>query len=189
MTTTEIIRCPWGATTDTLMREYHDKIWGKFASDDRELFECLCLEVFQAGLSWRTVINKKPAFEKAFANFDIQTVANFKDENIDELLTNPEIIRNHLKIKAAINNANIVLDIQKKYGSFNAYLLKKWPDIIVNEPKGRADVIGVSPASTELSKQMKKDGFKFLGPAIVYAFLQATGRINDHITTCSFKFN
>lgn len=104
-------------------------------------------------------------------------------------MTNPEIIRNHLKIKAAINNANIVLDIQEKYGSFNAYLLKKWPDIIVNEPKGRADVIGVSPASTELSKQMKKDGFKFLGPAIVYAFLQATGRINDHITTCSFKFN
>ena len=186
--TKALVRCSWGATNDPLMQEYHDQIWGKFTTDDTELFEYLTLEIFQAGLSWSTIIKKQAAFKTAFAGYDLSQIAAFSDKEVARLLNNPAIIRNRLKINATINNARISQVLQQEYGSFNAYLLSVWPEIIDNQPTTDEEVPTISEAAIALTKQLKKAGLKFIGPTITYSFLEATGRINDHLVSCSFKY-
>lgn len=184
----KITRCAWGESKNSLMQKYHDQIWGKMTTNDQELFEYLTLEIFQAGLSWETIINKQANFQVAFANFDIDKVANFTDQDIQTLLQNPGIIRNKLKINATINNAKIFQKIINEYGSFNNFFNQLWPEIIDNQFEFDHQIPATTPAANEFAKQLKKAGLKFVGPTIVYSFLQATGRVNDHIVSCSFKY-
>ena len=179
----KLIRCPWGG--DELMIHYHDEEWGVPVHDDNTHFEFLVLEMFQAGLSWLTVLRKREAFRKAFANFDPKRVARFNAQDIARLLNDAGIIRNRLKIAAAVNNAKRFLEVQQEFGSFDKYI---WGFVggkpVVNKWKTLADI----PASTELSDRvsadLKKRGFKFAGSTIVYAHLQATGLVNGHVTSC-----
>ena len=181
-------RCVW-AENSKIEQEYHDKQWGVPVHDDRLLFEMLTLESAQAGLSWHTILSKREGYKKAFDNFDIEKVAAYSEKNVEALLQNSAIIRNKLKINATINNAKIILEIQKEHSSFDAYI---WSFVngkaIQNSWKESSDV----PASTELSDAMsiamKKRGFKFIGSTICYSYMQAIGMINDHITTC-FCYN
>lgn len=178
-----LTRCPWGG--DGLMTAYHDEEWGVPVHDDNTHFEFLALEMFQAGLSWLTVLRKREAFRKAFAGFDPKKVAKFNAEDVAKLLTDAGIIRNRLKIEAAVNNARRFLEVQKEFGSFDNYI---WGFVggkpVVNKWKTLAGI----PASTELSDRVSADlkgrGFKFVGSTIVYAHLQATGLVNDHVTGC-----
>lgn len=177
-------RCDW-CVGDALYEDYHDNEWGVPLHDDQKLFEFLVLESFQAGLSWLTILRKREAFRKAFHNFDIATVAGYGEKEIEELMQNAGIIRNRLKVKAAITNARQVLEIQKEHGSFATFL---W-DFVDGTPlqKTRVSTAEV-PAKTErsekLCKALKKKGFKFVGPTVAYAFMQAVGMINDHIESC-----
>jgi|SRR3972149_1738647 len=181
------MRCPWPAN-DPLMIAYHDKEWGKPVHDDRVLFEFLILESFQAGLSWRTILHKRENFRKAFANFDPKKVSKFDTKKFNSLMKDAGIIRNSLKIKAAINNAQCFLQIQKEFGSFDKYV---WSftkgKTIINKPKTLKDL----PAKTKLSDVMSEDmgryGFKFRGSTICYAFMQAVGIIDDHLVGCYQK--
>lgn len=177
-------RCAW-VTQDPLYQQYHDTEWGVPIYDDTKLFEFLILETFQAGLSWLTVLRKREKFRKAFAEFDFEKVSRFEEEKIQELLQNQGIIRNQLKIRAAVSNAISFLKIRKEFGSFSTYI---WHFTegkpIVNHWNTIKDV----PASTELSdmisKDLKKRGFKFVGTTVVYAHMQATGMVQDHTTDC-----
>jgi DNA-3-methyladenine glycosylase I len=176
-------RCPW-AKSD-LMIAYHDREWGVPLHDDRALFEFLILEGAQAGLSWETVLRKRDAYRESFANFDPNKVARFDARKIERLLTNPAIIRNRLKIESAVTNAKAFLKIQKEFGSFDAY---NW-QFVNHQPRQNArNSIKDVPARTEQSDAMSKDlirrGFKFVGSTIIYAHMQATGMVNDHIVTC-----
>lgn len=177
-------RCDW-CVGDALYEDYHDNEWGVPLHDDQKLFEFLVLESFQAGLSWLTILRKREAFRKAFHNFDIATVAGYGEKEIEELMQNAGIIRNRPKVKAAITNARQVLEIQKEHGSFATFL---W-DFVDGTPlqKTRVSTAEV-PAKTErsekLCKALKKKGFKFVGPTVAYAFMQAVGMINDHIESC-----
>ncbi|MFA7326224.1 MAG: DNA-3-methyladenine glycosylase I [Candidatus Kapaibacterium sp.] len=181
-----IVRCPW-CGDDTLYMDYHDKEWGKPLHDDQQLFEFLILESFQAGLSWITILRKRKNFRKAFDNFDAKKVAKYGDKEIIRLLADSGIIRNRLKIEAAINNANIFLEIQKEYGSFDKYI---WQFVnhkpILNNRKSMSDIPAITPEATLMSKTLKKRGFKFIGPTTSYAFMQATGMVNDHFIGCDF---
>lgn len=181
----EKIRCSW-CLGDELYMQYHDEEWGKETHDDKVLFEFLILESAQAGLSWITVLRKRAAYKKAFANFDARKVAKFDDNKVEELMLNEGIIRNRLKIKAAISNAKIFLSIQKEFGSFDAYLYSFMPNgkPIVNKRKSMSEVPASSKESDAISKDLKKRGFKFFGTTICYAHMQATGMVNDHITSC-----
>lgn len=178
-----IQRCSWATTK--LYIEYHDNEWGKPLHDDVKLFEMLILEGMQAGLSWITILNKREAFRELFDGFDPEKVVLYDETKIEELMQNKQIIRNRLKIKAAINNAARFIDIQKEYGSFDQYI---WSYVhyvpIHNHFKSEAHV----PASTELSdvisKDLKKRGFKFVGSTIVYSYMQAIGMVNDHVQSC-----
>lgn len=178
-----LIRCPWGG--DEVMMAYHDEEWGVPVHADNTHFEFLVLEMFQAGLSWLTVLRKREAFRKAFVNFDSKKVAKFGAEDVARLLGDAGIIRNRLKIEAAINNAKRFLEVQKEFGSFDKYI---WGFVggksVVNKWKTLAGI----PASTELSDRVSADlkgrGFKFAGSTIVYAHLQATGLVNDHVINC-----
>lgn len=180
-----IIRCAW-CGTDPLYVSYHDEEWGKPVYDDQTLFEFLVLESAQAGLSWITVLRKRENYRKAFGNFDVSKVAAFTEEDIERLLQDEGIIRNRLKINAAVTNARLFLGIQKEFGSFSDYIWGFLP--------GKKPVINTwtdhknTPARTELSDRisadMKKRGFKFFGTTICYAHMQATGMINDHIESC-----
>lgn len=180
-----IIRCAW-CGTDPLYVSYHDEEWGKPVYDDQTLFEFLVLESAQAGLSWITVLRKRENYRKAFGNFDVSKVAAFTEEDIERLLQDEGIIRNRLKINAAVTNARLFLGIQKEFGSFSDYIWGFLP--------GKKPVINTwtdhknTPARTELSDHisadMKKRGFKFFGTTICYAHMQATGMINDHIDGC-----
>jgi DNA-3-methyladenine glycosylase I len=180
-----IIRCAW-CGTDPLYVRYHDEEWGKPVYDDQTLFEFLILESAQAGLSWITVLRKRENYRKAFANFDAKKVAEFTEEDIEGLLQNEGIIRNRLKVKAAVSNARLFLEIQQEFGLFSTYICGFLPNNkpIINIWKDHKE----APASTELSDRisldMKKRGFKFFGTTICYAHLQATGMINDHIEGC-----
>ena len=180
-----IIRCVW-CGTDPLYTKYHDEEWGKPVYDDRILFEFLILESAQAGLSWITVLRKRENYRKAFENFDVAKVAAFTEADVERLLQDEGIIRNRLKINAAITNAKLILEIQEEFGSFSDYIWGFLPDKkpIINNWESHKDL----PASTELSdhisKVMKKRGFKFFGSTICYANMQATGMINDHIKGC-----
>jgi len=180
-----LIRCAW-AGTDPLYIKYHDEEWGKSVYDDHTLFEFLILEGAQAGLSWITILRRRENYRKAFANFDVQKVAAFNEQDVQRLLSDAGIIRNKLKINAAITNARLFIQIQKEFGSFSSYI---W-DYIPNQKTIENNILKMSdvPASTEISdrisKDMKKRGFKFFGTTICYAFMQATGMVNDHLMNC-----
>jgi len=177
-------RCAW-CEKDDLYRDYHDNEWGKPVYDDTKLFEFLILETFQAGLSWYTILAKRENFKKAFANFDYKKVAKFNEEKIQELLQDAGIIRNQLKIRAAVTNAIAFMEVQKEFGSFSNYI---WKFVdgkpIINKPKSLKDVPASTPLSDAISKDLKKRGFKFVGTTVVYAHMQATGMVNDHVVDC-----
>ncbi|MDH5185632.1 MAG: DNA-3-methyladenine glycosylase I [candidate division WOR-3 bacterium] len=177
-------RCRW-AEFDLLSREYHDKEWGVPVHNDRKLFEFIILEGMQAGLSWSTILKKRENFRKAFDNFAPKKIARYDKREIKELLSNPGIIRNRLKIEAAIQNAKAFLAIQKEFGSFDKYI---W-QFVGGRPKINAwKTLKELPARTvesdAMSKDLKKRGFRFVGSTICYAHMQATGMVNDHITEC-----
>ena len=176
--------CGWPGDNE-LMLKYHDTAWGVPVHDDRKLFEMLTLDVFQAGLSWRAVLNKRENFRKTFDNFEPAKIARYNKRKITSLLNNPGIIRNQLKIESTINNARAVLDIQKEFGSFDAYI---WQFVngttIRNKWKKLADIPATSDESDAMSKALKKRGFKFVGSTICYAFMQSVGMVNDHLTCC-----
>ena len=177
-------RCRWVNGDNELYIKYHDEEWAVPSYDDNYLFEMLLLESFQAGLSWECVLNKRESFRKAFDNFDYKKIANYKEEKIKKLLSSKEIIRNRLKINAAINNAKIFMDIQKEYKTFSNYI---WGftnnKTIVNKDDNFKTT---SNLSDTISKDLKKRGMKFVGSTIIYSYLQAIGIINDHELECSF---
>jgi DNA-3-methyladenine glycosylase I len=179
----EIKRC-W-KTNNPLLIEYHDKEWGVPVYDDRKLFEKLSLDIFQAGLNWELVLNKRESFRNAFDNFEPKIIATYSDEKINELLNNASIIRNKQKIKSTINNACCFLEIKDEFGSFSNFI---WSFVkrktIYNQFTTLAELPSQSKESVEMSKEMKKRGFKFVGPTICYAFMQAVGLVNDHLTNC-----
>lgn len=177
-------RCAW-CEKDDLYRDYHDNEWGNPVYDDETIFEFLVLETFQAGLSWYTILSKRENFSKAFDNFDYKKIALYKEEKIQELLLNAGIIRNQLKIRATITNALAFMKVQEEFGSFSKYI---WGFTggkpIDNFPKSLKDVPATTPISDALSKDLKKRGFKFVGSTVVYAHMQATGMVNDHVEDC-----
>ena len=178
-------RCAWAGISDPLYLDYHDKEWGVPVHDDRLLFEFLVLEGAQAGLSWSTILNKRENYRQAFDNFDASKVAAYDDKKIAELLSNPGIVRNRLKVNAAIQNAKAFLAVQQEFGSFDAYI---W-QFVGGKPKVNAwKTLKDIPAETDESRAMSKDllkrGFRFVGPTICYAFMQAVGLVNDHTVDC-----
>jgi len=184
----DICRCPWVDLTKPDYVEYHDKEWGVPVYEDRLIFEFLSLESDQAGLSWYTVLKKRENYRVAFENFEPEKVVLFGQEKIEELLQNPGIIRNRLKIEAVVNNARRFIEVQTKYGSFSKYI---W-DYVGGKPKINniqklSDYPAISKESDALSKDMKKRGFKFFGSTICYAHMQATGMVNDHSIDCFRK--
>jgi DNA-3-methyladenine glycosylase I len=178
-----IERCPWAKTE--LSIAYHDTEWGVPAHDDRLLFEFLVLEGAQAGLSWETILRKRAAYRTAFDNFKIQAVANYGDRKTVQLLANPGIVRNRLKIAAAITNAHAALAVQKEFGSLDAYL---WSFVggrpRTNHWRSPAQVSARTAESEAMSRDLLKRGFRFVGPTICYAFMQAVGMVNDHLVSC-----
>lgn len=177
-------RCFW-VSDDPLYIEYHDKEWGIPVYDDAVLFEFLILETFQAGLSWITILKKREHFKEAFDNFNYQKIAKYDEAKYDSLLLNAGIIRNKLKIKSAITNAKLFMNIQKEFGSFSKYF---WQFTngkpIVNVFKTREEVPATTPLSDSISKDLKKRGFKFVGSTVIYAYMQSMGMVNDHTTNC-----
>lgn len=177
-------RCAW-VTNDPIYIDYHDNEWGIPVFDDRKLFEMLILEGAQAGLSWITILKRRENYRKAFDHFDFEKVAQYDEGKIQDLLANPGIIRNQRKIRSTVTNAKHFIEIRQTYGSFSNYL---WGFVdgnpIINHWKNQTEV----PAETELSKRisrdLKKRGFSFVGPTIIYSFLQATGVVNDHLVSC-----
>ena len=181
----ELKRCPWVDLSKPDYVKYHDEEWGVPVYDDRVIFEFLTLESAQAGLSWYTVLKKRENYRKLFANFDPQRVAKFTSKKIERLLTDPGIIRNRLKVNAAVNNAKCFLSVQDEFGSFSDYI---WQFVannpIVNKFTRLADYPTHSDESDALSSDLKSRGFKFVGTTICYAHMQATGLVNDHSTDC-----
>lgn len=177
-------RCAW-CEKDDLYRNYHDNEWGKPVYDDETIFEFLILETFQAGLSWYTVLAKRENFRKAFDNFDLMKIANYSEEKIAKLAEDAGIIRNKLKIKATVTNARAFIKVQEEFGTFSKYI---WGFVdgkpIDNQPKTLSEVKATTPISDALSKDLKKRGFKFVGSTVMYAHMQATGMVNDHILEC-----
>ena len=181
-------RCDWAEGSD-LERAYHDEQWGVPVHDDRLLFEMLTLEGAQAGLSWSTILNKREGYRKAFDDFDVRKIADYSQEKIDALLQNPEIVRNRLKVNATVKNAKAFMRVQEEFGSFDAYI---W-SFVENKPiQNRWESITHVPAHTPLSdtisKELKKRGFTFVGSTICYAYMQAIGMVNDHLTGC-FRYD
>ncbi|WP_304200417.1 DNA-3-methyladenine glycosylase I [Flavobacterium alvei] len=177
-------RCGWCLSSD-LYKEYHDKEWGVPVYDDQKLFEFLILETFQAGLSWITILKKRENFQVAFDDFDYKKVANYPEEKIQELMLDAGIIRNQLKIRAAVSNAVAFMKVQEEFGSFSKYIWKFTDGKpIDNKRKSLKEVPATSPLSDEISKDLKKRGFKFVGSTVVYAHMQATGMVNDHMEDC-----
>ena len=181
---TEPQRCGWCLSSDTY-KKYHDEEWGKPTFDDQILFEFIILESFQAGLSWITILKKRENFRTAFDDFEYSKIAAYDNQKVDLLMQNAGIIRSELKIRSAISNANAFINIQREFGSFSNYIWKFVNEKpIVNRPQTLADVPAKTPLSETISKDLKKRGFKFLGPTIVYAYMQAVGMVNDHISNC-----
>lgn len=180
----EKTRCAW-CLKDPLYIQYHDEEWGRPVHDDRVLFEFLVLESFQAGLSWFTVLKKRENFRKAFAGFDVDKVARFDETKVERLMQDAGIIRNRMKIEAAINNARRFKEIRKEFGSFDKYV---WGftggKTVVNRPRVLGDIPATSAISDAMSKDMGTRGFKFRGSTICYAFMQAVGLVDDHMTDC-----
>jgi DNA-3-methyladenine glycosylase I len=177
-------RCNW-CGTDPLYIEYHDTEWGVPIYEDAKLFEFLILETFQAGLSWITILRKRENFRAALDNFDYKLISNYNQTKIDELLLNPGIIRNKLKIKATITNAQAFMQIQNEFGSFSTYIWSFVNNVpIKNCWNSMSDVPATTVLSDTISKDLKKRGFKFVGSTVIYAHMQATGMVNDHIKDC-----
>ena len=180
----EIVRCNW-VSNDALYMKYHDEEWGKPVFDDATIFEFLVLESFQAGLSWITILKKRENFRAAFDQFDYNKIVHYSEEKVEGLMQNAGIVRNRLKILATINNAQRFMEVQKEFGTFSAYI---WSFVggkpIVNLFKSIKEVPATTEISDALAKDLKKRGFKFLGSTVVYAHMQATGMVNDHITDC-----
>jgi DNA-3-methyladenine glycosylase I len=178
-------RCAWAGTDDPLMIAYHDKEWGKPVHDDKVLFEFLILEGAQAGLSWRTILHKRATYRKALANWEARKVARFGVKDVARLMANPGIVRNKLKVAAAITNAQKLLEVRKEFGSFDVYI---WGFVGGKPVKNKIATLKDVPAKTAVSDAMSKDlakrGFKFVGSTICYAFMQATGMVNDHEAKC-----
>ncbi len=184
-TSTPLPRCPWLSADDPLYLSYHDTEWGVPIHDDQKIYEFLILETFQAGLSWRTVLHKRENFRKAFANFDYNKVARFTPQRVERLMQDAGIIRNRQKIEAAIVNAKQFLKIQKEFGTFDRYMwswVKHQP--IVHKLKTAKEYPTTIDEAVAWSKDLKKRGFKFLGPTVVYAHMQAVGMVNDHTVNC-----
>lgn len=179
------MRCPWSQGVSEEYQRYHDEEWGVPVSDDIKHFEFLTLEGAQAGLSWSTVLHKRPAYRKAFAGFDPDKVARFNRRSVERLLADSGIIRNRLKIESAISNARCFIEVQSEFGSFDDYI---WRFVdgrpIVNRWKRASDVPATSEHSDALSKDLKLRGFKFVGSTIIYAHMQAIGLVNDHLVGC-----
>ncbi|MEN1728970.1 MAG: DNA-3-methyladenine glycosylase I [Pseudomonadota bacterium] len=177
-------RCPW-CGEDPLYQRYHDKEWGVPVHDDRTWFEFLMLESAQAGLSWITILRKREAYREAFADFDPERVARFGPADVERLMGNAGIVRNRLKIQSAITNAQAFLALQEEVGSFNEWSWN-WVDgkPIVNHHQSMSDVPVTTPLAEQISKDLKARGFKFVGPTIVYAHMQASGMVNDHLVSC-----
>jgi DNA-3-methyladenine glycosylase I len=177
-------RCDW-CGTDELYQEYHDKEWGVPVRDDATMFEFLMLETFQAGLSWITILRKRENFRKAFDNFDYKKIAKYSEAKVESLLLDEGIIRHRKKIEAAISNARAYMIIQKEFGTFCKYF---WAftnnEVILNKCEVMADIVSQTELSQTISKDLKKWGFKFVGPTVIYAHMQATGMVNDHIVSC-----
>lgn len=184
----EKVRCGW-CGNDPLYVKYHDEEWGVPVKDDKTLFEFLILETFQAGLSWITILRKRENFRKAFDNFDYKKIAKYDQSKIDSLLQNKGIIRNKLKVHAAVANAKLFMEVQKEFGSFSNYI---WEFVnhkpVKNNLKSHKDAPATTGLSDTLSKDLKKRGFKFVGSTVVYAHMQATGMVNDHIEDC-FRYH
>lgn len=180
----DIIRCDW-AGDDPLYNDYHDKEWGVPVYDDHKIFEFLILETFQAGLSWITVLKKRENFRKAFDNFDYKIIAGYDEDKVQSLLLDPGIIRNRLKIRATISNAQAFVRVQKEFGTFSKYI---WGFVGGKPLQNSFHSMNEMPANTtlsdEISKDLKKRGFKFVGSTVIYAHMQATGMVNDHVVDC-----
>jgi len=180
-----VTRCAWADPSDPLMLAYHDEEWGVPSHEDRHLFELLILEGAQAGLSWRTILHRREGYRRAFAVFDADAVARFGDRDVERLVADPGIVRNRKKVEAAISNARAVLEVRASKGSLDAYLWGlvggvprriRWRDL--------SDLPAETEASRNMSKDLKRRGFRFVGPTICYAFMQATGMVDDHVTSC-----
>jgi DNA-3-methyladenine glycosylase I len=184
----ELIRCPWCLAFDQYTK-YHDEEWGVPVHDDRKHFEFLILEGAQAGLSWSTILKKREGYRKNFADFDPEKVARFTTKKIEKILTDPAIIRNKLKVHAAVNNAKRFLEVQNEFGSFDKYI---WGFVnnkpVKNKWKNHKHAPATTKESDELSKDLIKRGFKFVGSTVIYAHMQACGLVNDHMLTC-FRYN
>ena len=180
-----VARCAWADRASDVYVRYHDTEWGVPVREDRTHFEFLILEGAQAGLSWSTVLNKREGYRRAFAQFDPNKVARFTEKRLETLLQNPAIIRNRLKVRAAVTNAQALLRLQKEYGTFNGYV---WQFVggkpIQNRWRRMNEIPATSPESDALSKDLKKRGFTFVGSTIIYAHMQAVGMVNDHVLGC-----
>lgn len=183
----EKIRCQWSLASE-LDKDYHDKYWGKPVYDDEILFETLVLETMQAGLSWSTILAKRETLTKAYDNFDPHIIIAYDENKVEELLQDPGIIRNRLKVKSVINNAKAYFKIKEEFDSFSDYL---WNFVdhkpIINEWQDMSEVPAKTDLSDEISKDLKKRGFKFVGSTTIYAYLQAVGLVNDHVMDCEFR--
>jgi DNA-3-methyladenine glycosylase I len=178
-------RCTWVPLDHPEYIEYHDKVWGVPVHDDQKLFEFITLEGAQAGLSWSTILKKREGYRQAFANFDVKKVSKFMNKKVDQLLENPGIVRNRLKVESTISNAKAFLEVQKEFGSFDSYI---WSFVdgspIQNKFKKTSQILAETPLSKQISKDLKKRDFRFVGPTIIYAFMQAIGMVNDHSVEC-----
>ncbi len=181
----ERIRCSWCKGVGDDYQRYHDAEWGVPVYDDRTQFEFLILEGAQAGLSWSTILNKRAGYRKNFADFDPTKVARFTEKRVEKILKDPGVVRNRLKVQSAVTNAAAFIEVQKEFGSFSKYI---WQFVdgkpIQNAFKKDSDVPATSPESDALSKDLKARGFKFVGSTIIYAHMQATGMVNDHVVDC-----
>ena len=183
--TKKITRCKWAEGVGLDYIEYHDKEWGVPVYSDEVQFEFLLLEGAQAGLSWSTILNKREGYRRAFAGFDVEKVARFTKKRVEKLLRDPAIVRNRLKVESAVTNAQAFIGVQEEFGSFSKYI---WSFVdgtpIQHRFRKDSDVPATSPESDALSKDLRKRGFRFVGSTIVYAHMQATGLVNDHVTGC-----
>lgn len=184
----KIQRCPW-TLDDELMIKYHDEEWGVPVHDDKKLFEFMLLDAFQAGLSWKTILHKRENFRKAFDNFNYKKIAKYDESKIEELMNDAGIIRNKLKINSTVTNAKAFLLVQKEFGTFDKYIWQFTGNkTIKHKFKDLSELPAKSIESDAMSKDLQKRGFKFVGSTICYAFMQAAGMVNDHLTTC-FRHN
>lgn len=178
-------RCSWAGTADALMMAYHDKEWGVPNHDDRHFFEMLTLEGAQAGLNWRTILHKRDGYRRAFDHFDARKVARYDARKIRSLLADPGIVRNRLKVESTVDNARAFLAVQKEFGSFDAYIWSFTGGKPIVNSRRRPDQVPARTAESDaMSKDLKKRGFRFVGSTICYAFMQATGLVNDHAVDC-----